>query len=148
MDVGVTAGLVGSPSPARRREEICAGPTSHTTARGRRVECAFPGVRGGEGHGHRQRCPRLLAQWAQLSHLLVRFPAERPRVRAVEEGADGDVHRGPAAAAPRAQVPQQVAPGRRGALEAAPLSPEQQRPLTAGSDAGDSGDEGPGGDGA
>lgn len=66
----------------------------------------------------------------------------------MEEGADGDVHGGPAAAAPRTQVPQQVPRGRRGALEAAPLSPEQQRPLTAGRDACDRRDEGPGEDGA
>lgn len=55
---------------------------------------------------------------------------EWPRVRAVEEGADRDVHGGPASAATRPQVPQQASVQRCWALEATPLSQEQQRPLT------------------
>lgn len=50
----------------------------------------------------------------------------------MEEGADRHVHRGPAGAAARPQVPQQAPAGRRGALQAAPLPQEQQRPLTPG----------------
>ena len=50
----------------------------------------------------------------------------------MEERADGDVHRGPAAVTSSPQVPQQIPLGRRGALEAAPLPQEQQWPLTPG----------------
>lgn len=100
-------GRTGSPEGLTR---LALPPQEATVARGAVRHCRFQRLR--------------------LVPLCVRV--ERPRVRAVEEGADRDVHGGSATAAPRPQVPQQVPVQHGGALQASPLSQEQQRSLTPG----------------